>query len=69
MSGPVSFFDQHVAVADAAGFDLDAHLAAGGFGDGALDDFEISSGFADLDGFHIFHPQREIGDGFSEQGV
>jgi len=51
-SWPVPFFYQRVAVADAAGFNLDAHLIASGLRRGALDDFEVSSGLADLHGFH-----------------
>ena len=49
---PDAFFHQSIAVADAAGFDFDANLTAGGLGDGALDQFEISAWFADLNRFH-----------------
>jgi hypothetical protein len=52
---PMAFFHKSVAVADAAGFDLDANLPASGFGDGAVDELEISTGLADLDGFHGRH--------------
>jgi hypothetical protein len=51
-AGPVSFFHQHVAVADAAGFDLNANLLGAGLRDRALDYFKVSTGFADLNGFH-----------------
>jgi hypothetical protein len=49
---PGTFFDQSITVADAAGFHFDADLATGGFWDGAIDDFEISTGLADLNRFH-----------------
>ena len=49
---PAAFLHDRVAVADAAGFDFDAHLAAAGFGRGAFDDFEISAGLGDLNRFH-----------------
>jgi hypothetical protein len=42
-------------VADAAGFDFDADLITSGLGNGALNDFEVSTGFADLNGFHRRH--------------
>jgi hypothetical protein len=51
-SRPESFFDQHVTVANATGFDLDANLPASRLRDGTLNYFEISSGLADLDGLH-----------------
>jgi hypothetical protein len=51
-SGPHAFLNQRVAVADAARFHLDANLAATRLGHGALNDFEITSGLADLHGFH-----------------
>jgi hypothetical protein len=49
---PKTFFHQRIAVADAAGFDFDAHLPAPGLGSWTLDDFEISTWLADLNGFH-----------------
>ena len=39
-------------MADAAGFHLDAHLSSSGLRSRALDDFEITSRLAYLDGFH-----------------
>jgi hypothetical protein len=39
-------------MADSAGFDFDADLATGGLGNWTLDYFEISTGLADLNGFH-----------------
>jgi hypothetical protein len=51
-AGPVTFFDQSIAVTDSAGFYLDADLASSGIGDGAIDDFEISTWLADLNRFH-----------------
>lgn len=53
---PESIFDQLIAVADTAGFDLDPDLAAAGLRNGAIDDLKIATGFADLNGFH----QRDL---------
>ena len=52
-AGPMAFFDQRIAMADAAGFDLNSDLVAAGFGDVSFDQFEIAAGFADLDSFHF----------------
>ncbi len=52
-SRPVSLFYQQVAVANAAGLDLNSHLAPAWVRDRALDEFEISSGAAYLDDFHV----------------
>src|SRR5438105_3222017 len=49
---PAGFLHDRVAVADAAGLDFDAYLAAAGLGSWAFDDFEIAAGLADLDCFH-----------------
>ncbi len=54
-AGPRAFFGEHVAVADAAGLDLDEDVAGGGLGDFALDDLEVCSGAGDLCGFHCCH--------------
>ncbi len=54
-AGPMAFFHERVAVADAAGFDFNAHLGAAGFGNISFDQFEIAAGLADLDGFHFRH--------------
>ena len=51
-SRPQPFFHERVAVTDAAGFHLDAHLPASGLRSWALDDFETTSRLADLDGLH-----------------
>src|ERR1700722_17892230 len=51
-SRPVPFFHKRVAMADAAGFHLDAHLPASGLRSWSLDDFEITSRLANLDGLH-----------------
>jgi hypothetical protein len=48
----VPFFHQHIAMTNAARFDLNAHLAASGLRNGAVNEFEISTGFTDLNGFH-----------------
>jgi hypothetical protein len=42
-------------MADAAGFNFDPDLVAGGFGDISFDEFEITAGLADLDSFHFRH--------------
>jgi hypothetical protein len=54
-SRPMAFFYERVAVADAAGFNLDADLPARGLGNVAFDEFKISAGLAYLDGFHAGH--------------
>jgi len=50
----MTFFDEHIAVTDAAGLNLDANLVAAWLGDGALDDFEVGPGLRDFYGFHGF---------------
>jgi hypothetical protein len=50
---PMAFLYERVAVADAAGFDFNPDLIAGGFGDGSFYEFEITAGFADLDSLHL----------------
>jgi hypothetical protein len=52
-SRPETFFDELVAVAQAAGFHLDAYLPASRLRRRTLNDFEITSGLADLNGFHL----------------
>jgi hypothetical protein len=54
-AGPMAFFDERVAVADAAGFDFNPDLSAAGFGNVPFDEFEITAGFADLDSLHFRH--------------
>jgi hypothetical protein len=49
---PESFFHQRIAVTDAARFYLDTNLATAWLRDWALDDFEISTWLAVLNGFH-----------------
>jgi hypothetical protein len=39
-------------VADAAGFHFNADMTAPGLWNGAVNDFEITFGLADLNGFH-----------------
>jgi hypothetical protein len=51
-SGPLSFFNERIAVADATRLDLDANLAARGLRDGTFHKFKVSTGLADLNGFH-----------------
>src|SRR5450755_65432 len=54
---------EHVAVAYAAGLNLDAHLARLRVRDVALDDLESGIGLGDLNGFHSRHK------GFPLEGV
>jgi hypothetical protein len=54
-AGPMAFFYESVAVADAAGFDFNPYLAADGIGNISFDEFEITAGFADLDSLHFRH--------------
>ena len=51
-AGPLAFFCEHVAVADAAGLYLDAHLPRARLRNLALDDLEIGSRFRNLRHFH-----------------
>src|SRR5690242_8653190 len=51
-AGPLPFLHESVTVAYAAGFHFDTNLATGGLGDRAVDQFEISTRLADLNGFH-----------------
>jgi hypothetical protein len=52
-AGPMAFLYERIAVTDTAGFDFDPHLIAGGFGNVSFDEFKITTGLADLDGFHF----------------
>jgi hypothetical protein len=52
-SRPDPFLYEHIAVADATGFHLDANLSAPGFRLRALDDFEIPSWLTHLHCFHL----------------
>jgi len=51
----MAFLYERVAVADAAGFDLDADLVSAGIGNVSFDEFEITAGFADLNSLHLRH--------------
>jgi len=51
--GPETFFDQSIAVANAACLDLHAHLAGTRFGNVAFDEFPIATCFADLCCLHF----------------
>ena len=69
-SGKARLFYDNVAVADAAGLNLDPYLGAAGFRNRALHHFEVSTWFADLYGFHIFvlrnaGVEMSLGAGFS----
>src|SRR5205814_6811569 len=50
---PESLLHQHITVTNPAGFHLDAHLSASGFGYWSLDQFEISARSAYLNNFHV----------------
>src|SRR5207244_1617333 len=52
-AGVSALFDEGVAVADAAGLDLDADLARSGIRHGTIDRFERATGFADLHHAHV----------------
>jgi hypothetical protein len=52
-AGPMAFLYERIAVTDTAGFDFDPHLIAGGFGNVSFDELKITTGLADLDGFHF----------------
>jgi hypothetical protein len=52
---PIAFLYEHIAVADATGFDFNADLLAGGLGDWAFYELEIAAGFGYLDYFHTGH--------------
>jgi hypothetical protein len=52
-AGPMAFLYERIAVADATGFDFDPDLVARGFGNVSFDEFKITTGLADLDGFHF----------------
>jgi len=54
-AGPVALFYQGVAVTDAAGFDLNPDLVAGGVWDVSFDEFEVTAGFGNLNNFHFRH--------------
>jgi hypothetical protein len=49
----MTFFDERVAVTDAAGLDFNSNLIAAGLGNVSLDQFEIAARFADLNSFHF----------------
>jgi len=54
-SGPMTFLYERIAVADATGFDFNSDLGAAGLGNVSFYDFEITTGFTDLDSFHCWH--------------
>src|ERR1700741_3857997 len=53
MPRPETFFDERVAMANAAGFDLHAHLARAGFGNVSLNEFPFTPCFAFLCCLHF----------------
>jgi hypothetical protein len=55
---PDAVFRKHVTMTDAAGSDLDAHLARARCWNLALDDLEISSGLGNLCHLHWRHLRR-----------
>ena len=54
--GKARLFYDGVTVADAAGLYLNSHLGSARFWYRALDDFKVSTRFADLCGFHSCDP-------------
>src|SRR5262249_21598449 len=52
---PQTFFDQHVAVTNPAGFNFHAHLSRTGLGNFSFDQFKISAWFSNLRCFHFSH--------------
>jgi hypothetical protein len=54
-AGPMAFFYERVAVADAAGLDFNPDLAAARLGNISFNEFESTAGFADLDSLHFRH--------------
>jgi len=60
-SGPVPFFHQRVAMADAASFHLNAYLSAAGLWNWAVNNLKIPSGLAHLYGFHAKFLSIRIG--------
>jgi hypothetical protein len=51
-TGKMAFFDERIAVADSTSLNLNTDLTACRLRDRTFDDFEISTWFADLHGFH-----------------
>ncbi len=54
-AGHVAFLGEGVAVADAAGLDLDPYGTRTGLGDGAFDELEWAARFGNLYGAHACH--------------
>ncbi len=54
-TGPKAVFDEHIAVTDAAGLDLDPHPSGWGLRDFAFHEFKWPAGVADLGGSHLGH--------------
>src|SRR5262249_25735897 len=52
-AGLETFFHQHIAVADAAGFDFNAHLSTSGLWDFAFNEFERALGTSNLHDTHL----------------
>lgn len=51
-AGPMPLLHECVAMADATGFDADADFSGTGIGDVSLDDLEVTTGAAELNGSH-----------------
>src|SRR4051794_36882311 len=60
-AGPLALLGKDVAVADAAGLDLDPHGPWSRVGDRALDEFEGPAGAGDLRGAHVRHGRTPLG--------
>jgi len=52
-AGPVAFFHHRIAVADAAGFDFDAHLSSSGLRDFAFNEFKGAIRVSNLHDTHL----------------
>lgn len=59
-TGPVTFDDERIAVADAAGLDFDPHRTGAGRWDFAFDDFKGTVGTGDLGDTHLGHVQEWV---------
>ena len=56
-AGPVTILDQRIAVADAAGLDLDSHPPRAGRGDFTFNHFQRPVRARNLYGTHFWHDQ------------
>ena len=59
-AGPVAFFGERVAVADAAGMNADTHVAGAGLGKFLFDELERTAGGGDLHGTAFYGWHGEV---------